>query len=117
MNGVPEAIRMIRRVQTHPPRCYWLHRSEAEASSHWTELGWTGDCGRGTGVLGTDTLVEYIIADAMRCLPKCSDGQLTWKTSSVKKAGFVQKWMDLGTGAPGQVQLIIRTVQYSTVDR
>ena len=74
-------------------------------------LDWTGDCGRGTGVLGTDTLVEYIIADAMRCLPKCSDGQLTWKTRSVKKAGFVQKWMDLGTGAPGQVQFIIRTVQ------
>ena len=67
--------------------------------------------------MGTDTVVEYIIADAMRCLPKCSDGQLTWKTRSVKKAEFVQKWMDLGTGAPGQVQFIIRTVQYSTVDR
>jgi hypothetical protein len=55
MNGVPEAIRTIRRVQAHPPRCYWLHRSEAEASSHWTGLGWAG---LGTEVLGTDTLDE-----------------------------------------------------------
>lgn len=60
MNGVPEAIRTIRRVQAYPPRCYWLHRSEAEASSHWTGLGW----GLKSWVQ-THWMNEYIIADAM----------------------------------------------------